>query len=414
MSLLEDTMNTDLLGITNHPSKEMSELARRDPGIVDLTIGEPFFGPPPMVLQFLREDIARHADGPWSYAPSAGTAELRRAIAGYIERTAGVEVDPEREILVTNGAAQALWLAVFTTTCPGDDVLLTDPTYMLYERLVLSMGRRPVRVPVAPESGFQLDAATFASAVTPKARALVLDSPGNPTGAILGRECLREIVQTASELGIHVIHDEVMDFTAFPHGHASVLGVAPDLGLVASVNSFSKRFGVPGWRIGWLVAAADVIAQCTKAQTLSTLGCASPLQLSLARALAHPDTDTYLSRRVDQLVTHAEAAKDAWTRIGFPPRSSGGRSGFYLLLDARPFYKARLQHRDDPAGAIGDKVARTLLEEHRVAVVSGTAFGGTVQDCVRISVAGPPHRALDAARRIGSVEPGREGEKAQI
>jgi aminotransferase len=397
------------MALSTHPSKRLSELARSTPGAIDLTVGEPFYGPPRSALARLRAEIEARGEGPWPYTDAAGHPSLRRAIASYVARRTGVEVDPDREVLVTIGAAGALSLAVFTLTAPGDEVLLADPTYMLYERIVLAHGRRPVRIRTSPARGFALAAADVLSAIGPRSRVLVVNSPENPTGAALDTQAMRALVDLTSARGLVLVHDEVLDFARLHGAHVSALSVAAGArNGVLSVNSCSKRFGVTGWRVGWMVGPPPILREATKAHTLFSLACPSPLQVALAEPLADPSVDRELSEKARELDAGAAIATSAWESAGFRPAQATSSVPYYRLFDATAAYRViqgdpALRRRyggDDGEGAAGDVVANALFDQFKVAVVPGSAFGAGGRDFVRVTFAGDVGALTEAASRI--------------
>ncbi len=297
--------------LIGHPSRQLSERARSTPGAIDLTVGEPFYGPPARVLDRL---AARLTGGPAGYAPSLGDPALRRSIARYVARIADVAVDPARELLITVGAAEALWLTVLTTTEPGDEVLLPDPAYALYELVIRALDRQPVRVPTDPAAGFALPVAALEHRRTPRARLLIINAPGNPTGAVYDAAAIQALADWTRAAGLTLLHDEVLDFASFAPRHASALAVRGGRDHIVSINSFSKRLGLAGWRVGWLVAPPAIVERAAQAHTLVALAAPAPLQDALADALDHPLDPEHLA----QLARGSRDARAAWQRAASP------------------------------------------------------------------------------------------------
>jgi aspartate/methionine/tyrosine aminotransferase len=392
--------------LSSHPSRELSERARDTPGALDLTVGEPYYGPPARVIHSLAGGLAGAPGRPSSYAPAAGEPALRRSIARYVRRVAGADVDPAAEVLVTIGAAEALWLAVFTLTRPGDEVLLPDPAYSLYELVVLALDRRPVRVPTSAGSGFALPVDAVRREATERSRLLIINSPGNPTGAVYDAAAIQALADYTREAGLCLLHDEVLDFATFDGRHASALGVCGGRDHVVSINSFSKRFGLPGWRVGWLVARPGVVDQAAKAHTLFALATPAPLQAALSDALDDPAVERECRAHVANLEAAAREAGRAWQACGFAS-AAPPRAGFYLFLHAGAFCETRLdeQLRRSLAPRIagrefGEVAAEALFERTGVAVVPGTAFGAAGRELVRINCAGAPRTMQEAIARI--------------
>lgn len=390
-------MNTALALCRPHPSKVISEAVANDPEVIDLTVGEPWWGPPRAVVDAMLEQLragrpgrARHN----AYAPARGVAALRDAIADRYRGLYGLEIDPDTQVLVTNGAAEALWLAVFALTEPGDRVVMCDPCYMLYEPIVASLLRESVRIPTARSTGFELDPDDVRGRAPRRTRALILNSPENPTGAVYEPETLRELVAVAVARGFHVVHDEVLDCFAFARPHVPALVFDPGAERTILVNSFSKRFGMTGWRIGWLVGSPEVVEQATKAHTYSSLATSTFVQQAVWRALNDPPVEV-------EVAGHVAAVRDQSCRFlqglttlpGFESVATEG--SFYAFLDV-----TRFAHRT--RDSISESVARLLLDRAKVAVVPGTAFGPGGEGYVRLTLVAPEAQLDEAVGRLGA------------
>jgi aspartate/methionine/tyrosine aminotransferase len=398
-------VNELLARLPAHQSSRIAEMVARDPGIVDLTMGLPAYGPPDIVRAELALTLAgqgaaaaRHD----RYAPVRGAPALLAAIAGLYGRQ-GVHVDPDAEVVVTHGAAGAMFLAVLTGSDAGDEILLPDPCYMLYEPVVGVLGRVPVRVPTYPADGFALDPERVEAAVTSRTRMLIINSPANPTGVVCPADLLSRFADLARRRGLRIVYDEVLENFSYAHRHAHLHALAPDVGI--TVNSLSKRFGMAGWRIGWLIAAPGFAAEAAKAHTFGNLAVNHVVQLACASALADPDLDARVGRQVRQVRHQGEAFVAGLAEIpGIDVRFPDG--GFYAFADVRDL-AGRL-----PGGAAGadrpagDLVAEALLERARVAVVAGSAFGTTSRDHVRLSFPGRPERLDEALGRIAALAAG--------
>ncbi len=246
-------MNEDLLALRPHPSKAISDAALGIPGLINLSIGEASFGAPRKILDALLDAVSTERQDARSfdrYANSRGTPALREAIALRYQRLYGLRVDPATEVLVTHGAAEAIWLAVFTLTNTGDDVLIPDPCYVLYDGIPLSLGRRPVPIRTTAESGFRIQPEQLRQAITPSSRFLILNSPANPTGTMYDESQLEAILAVAAERGLTVLQDEVFDRIVFRGSHTPMGRFDPLLRSTIMVNSLSKLFGMTGWRLG--------------------------------------------------------------------------------------------------------------------------------------------------------------------
>jgi aspartate/methionine/tyrosine aminotransferase len=397
-------MSRVLRTLEPHASRRLSEAVAGDPDAIDLTVGYPWFGPPAELRERLREVLAEAEPGARLacdlYAPGRGTEELREAIARLYGEEG--EVDPEREVLVTNGAAGALAAALLAMTEPGDEVLLPDPCYTLYEPLVRCLGRDARRVATSEGTGFALSPEALTESAGPRSRAVIVNSPGNPTGSLHTESRLRSLAEAAASAGLVVLSDEVMDCFAGT-AHVSLRSIAREDSVV--VNSLSKRFGMTGWRVGWLVAVPDVVEQATKAQTFTTLAVSHPVQVAAAAALGADGGAIELTAHANAIRANGRWLAEALAAPGMPAlRTTSSGAGFYHWLDVS---EADREWALGGAGTAGERVAQHLLERQRVAVVPGIAFGPAGADFVRVSFAGPRSALKAAVDRISSAAPAR-------
>lgn len=397
-------MNRDLMGQRPHPSKKISDAIAGDPSIVNLTVGEPGFGPPAVVLDRLVERLGDRSEEPSPsydrYSHSKGLPALRQAIAGYYQRKHGLEIDPDSEVLVTNGGAGALWLTVFTLTNPGDEVVIPDPCYMLFEPIVKVLGRVPVRIRTRPERRFRLDPDDFVAHLSDRTRLLMLNSPENPTGTVYDRSTLETLLGIVRDRGLHLMHDEVFDSLFFEGEHIPARRLEPETRHTVMVNSFSKRFGMTGWRLGWMLATPDIVTAATKAHTFQCLASGTLVQEGAAAGLADPATDQRVANQCRELEAKSLRFAEKLTAIdGFELPAGPPRGGFYAFVDIRPLYR-RLVEAGEPEGPPSEVVVRYLLEHAKVGVVPGNGFGNGGEGFVRISYAAPETHLDDAVQRL--------------
>lgn len=355
--------------------REIVMLAYGRTDVVHLEIGEPDFATPPHVVAAGDEALATAN----RYTPSAGVPLLRAAIAERLHARYGLADDPER-VIVSQGAVQGLAAVLAVLVEPGDEVLVPDPAWPNYEMQTLLLGGVPVHYPLRPENGFRPDPAEVASLITPRTRALVLNTPSNPTGAVLPAELVRAVVEAAVEHGVTVVADEVYDEIVFDGAHADVAAMAPDD--VVSVFSFSKTYAMTGSRVGYLAAPAWLAPTLARVQEplLSSVSAAS--QASALAALRGPQdavarmVATYRDRR-DLVVRRLAAA-------GIDVEPPAG--AFYLMLPLAP-------GADSRAAAID-------LVGHGVALAPGTAFGSTARSHLRLSLASSAADLTDGIDRF--------------
>src|SRR5688572_1847685 len=258
----------------------MSRLAE-ETSAVNLGQGFPDFDPPERLLAALD----RHARaGKNQYAPMAGLPRLRQAIAHKLRRDYGAEPDPEHEITITSGATEAIFDVVAAVIGPGDEAVLLDPCYDAYEPAVLLQGGRAVHVPLAAD--FTPDFARIAAAITERTRLLALNYPHNPSGAVLAPEHLEELARVLRGRDIYLLADEVYEHIVFDgRPFQSVLRSAELRARSFVVGSFGKAFHATGWKVGWVVAPAELSAELRKVHQFVTFSTSTPMQHALADVL---------------------------------------------------------------------------------------------------------------------------------
>ncbi|UQC03161.1 pyridoxal phosphate-dependent aminotransferase [Mycobacterium intracellulare] len=309
---------------------EMSALATRI-GAVNLGQGFPDEDGPPAMLKAAQEAIA---DGVNQYPPGIGIAPLRHAIAAQRHRQYGIEYDPDTEVLVTVGATEAIASAVIGLIEPGSEVLLIEPFYDSYSPVVAMASARRVAVPLVPHGrGFALDADALRRAVTPRTRALIVNSPHNPTGTVLSAAELATIAEIAVAADLLVITDEVYEHLVFDgRQHVPLAGFDGMAERTITISSAAKMFNCTGWKIGWACGPAQLIAGMRAAkQYLSYVG-GAPFQPAVALALEQEGA------WVDDLRATSQARRDRLAAglidVGFEVHDSAGT--YFLCADPRP------------------------------------------------------------------------------
>lgn len=312
---------------------EMSALAARI-GAVNLGQGFPDEDGPPALLKAAQDAIA---DGANQYPPRLGIAPLRQAVAAHRKRHSGIDYDPDTEVLVTVGATEAIASVVIGLVEPGSEVLLIEPFYDSYSPGVAMAGAHRAAVPlVADGRGLALDADALRRAVTPKTRALIVNSPHNPTGAVLSATELRAIAEIAVAADLLVITDEVYEHLVYSspegHRHLPLAGFDGMAQRTITISSAAKMFNCTGWKIGWACGPAELIAGMRAAkQYLSYVG-GAPFQPAVALALDTEDA------WVDELRRTLQARRDRLAAgladIGFTVHDSHG--SYFLCADPRP------------------------------------------------------------------------------
>ena len=341
-----------------------AQLQRQGRSVIHLEVGEPDFDTPSVVV-----DAAQRAihDGHTHYTHSLGHPELREAIAAWQEARYGVDTNPER-IVVTLGSSGAMQLAFAALLYPGTEVLLTDPHYACYPNFVTAFEGVPVRLPVREEDGFQFDPQAIADRLGPQTRALVLNSPSNPTGTLTEPERMKELVTLAAERAV-IVSDEIYHGLVYEGRAHSIREYNPD---AVVINGFSKLFAMTGWRLGYTILPPWLVRPVQKLQQNLFISAPDFPQFAAIAALqqAGPDIDRmrqcYDERRRLVLRRLAGMGLEVLTKpVG----------AFYVFVNVR-------RYTSDVR-----EFAFRILHEAGVAVTPGVDFGPGGQGYIRVSYA---------------------------
>lgn len=348
--------------------------------VIHLEIGEPDFATPAPVVAAGRAALDA---GQTRYTPAAGLPALREAIAGHYAEQFGATVDPAR-ILITPGASGALLLASQLLAGPGDRVLMADPNYPCNRHFMALAGAEVDAVSVGPESGWQLDASLVARHWRDDTRLAMLATPSNPTGHMLDAGRLAAVAETVRARGGALLVDEIYQGLCYDLPPLSAAATAPDAFVV---NSFSKYFGMTGWRLGWLVAPEAAVEPLTRLAQNVFLAASTPAQHAALAAFT-PECRAILEARRRELGGRRDALLAGLARLGLAP-SLPPQGAFYLWLDVS-------RYSDD-----SESFCRALLEEENVAITPGTDFalaGG--EHHVRIAFTTGEARLEEAVHRL--------------
>lgn len=310
-------------------------------------------------------DIAATAirNGVNQYPPGRGTPELRHAIAAHQLRHYGIELDPEREVLVTAGATEAIAAAVLALAGPGDEVVTLEPFYDSHAAAIAMAGATHVTVPLTPgPDGFRLDTAALDTAVSPRTSIIIVNTPHNPTGTVLSPRELQLIAAAAQRANALIITDEVYEHLTFDGVAHTPIATLPGMAArTLTVSSAGKTFSLTGWKIGWITGPAELIEAVTAIKQFLTYSGGAPFQPAIARALIDGDADIAALR--DSLSTRRDLLAAGLRNAGFDLIMPAGT--YFVCADARPF----LSDGDD-----GATFARALPERVGVAAVPVSAF----------------------------------------
>jgi aspartate aminotransferase len=360
--------------------REVMELAWTDPEAIHLEVGEPDFPTPEHVVEAANQ-AAR--TGLTRYAPNAGLPELREALAEKVTRRNGYEVRPD-QVVVTQGGIQALYLVLRALLEPGDEVLLPDPAGPNYRMIDHLFGARVLSYPLVAEGGFLPRLEDLKRLVTPRTRAILVNSPANPLGTVAPRELMEELLAFARRQGLWFVSDEVYDEVVFDDAFVSAGSVADPSDRLVSIYSFSKVYAMTGWRVGYLVAPPDLARILTGMQEPIISCVNTPAQMAALAAVTGPQDvvremgDSYMARR-DELLGILD-------RGGLP--SSRPSGAFYVWADV------------SEAGVPSMEFARSLIEREHVALAPGSAFGALGEGYVRLSLASSREDLLEGTSRL--------------
>jgi (5-formylfuran-3-yl)methyl phosphate transaminase len=359
------------------------ELERQGADIIHLEFGEPDFDTPPVIREAAEKALK---DGRTRYAHSLGLVPLREAIAERYLARYGVTVSPE-QVLVTAGTSPAMLLLFSTLLDPGDHVLLTDPHYAVYPNLIRYPGGEPIFAATFEAEGFQCRTDELAALVTPRTKAALVNSPANPTGAVMPAERLRAV----GGLGPWAISDEIYHGLTYEGEEHTILEYT-DHAFV--LNGFSKAYAMTGWRLGYLIAPREFMRPLQTAHGNFFISTNEFVQWAALAALREASEDAERFRRIFDERRHAMVA--GLRRIGLgvavPPTGA-----FYVLANAQRF------------GAESKALAFDILEHAHVGVTPGVDFGRRAEGFLRFSYANSLERIEEAIERIGRYLAEREG-----
>jgi arginine:pyruvate transaminase len=346
-----------------------------------LSIGEPDLPPPAAVVDSAIDSLRRGRIG---YATGQGTPQALRAVAGHLSRRTKRLVS-EQEVMTANGTQHALYLAMNVVAETGDEVLVADPYYATYEAVVASSGATFVAVPTFPDDRFHLRADVLEAAVTPRSRALLLNSPSNPTGAVLTVEEVDAIGEVCERHKLWIISDEVYASLTFDRPFASPFD-RPHLAertIVAA--SISKSHAVPGFRTGWLAGPAEAIRRMTLVSETTSFGSQPFLADALAVALNedHPEVHTLKNTFAERGRAVEQTFHGSSACTGRMPEG-----GMFVMADIRP------------TGLSGEQFAWRLIEEHSVVVMPGESFGPGGSGHLRIALTIDTPQLIVACQKI--------------
>ncbi|MFC0645792.1 pyridoxal phosphate-dependent aminotransferase [Cellulomonas phragmiteti] len=310
---------------------EMSALATRT-GALNLGQGFPDVDGPATVARAAADAILH---GHNQYPPGPGTAPLRAAIAAHQRTRYGIELDVDTQVLVTTGATEALAAAVLALTGSGDEVLMLEPSYDSYAAVVAMAGATRTTAPLRPTAdGFRLDVAALERAVTPRTRLLLLNSPHNPTGAVLDRDELAAVARVAVAHDLLVVTDEVYEHLVFDVEHVPIATLPGMAERTLTISSSGKTFSFTGWKIGWVSGPAELVGAVRTVKQFLTYTSGAPFQPAVAHALTDPAALAWVDGLVRSLARRRDLLCAGLRDAGFDVVRPDGT--YFVLADAAP------------------------------------------------------------------------------
>ncbi len=349
--------------------------------VISLGIGEPDFTTPAPIL---RAGIRSLEEGHTHYTSNSGTIEFRRALSDHLKRLYGVEYDPETELLATVGVSEALYLALSAVLDPGDEVIMPQPSFVSYAPEIVLAGGKPVIVETRVEDGFQVTGDAVEAVVTPRTKAILIGYPNNPTGAVMSRERLMEIAGVARRHDLLVISDEIYDRLVYGVEHICFPSLPGMRERTILLGGMSKSYAMTGWRIGYAAAPAPILAALRKIHQYTIMSAPTTSQAAAVEALLHGEEHVLAMR--EEYDRRRKLIVAGLNEIGLPTFEP--RGAFYA------FPSIKVTGMDD------ETFAERLLQEERVAVVPGSAFGKCGAGFVRCSYATAYEKIEEALERM--------------
>ena len=380
---MRNPISQKIAGIEPSGIRKFFDIVNEMEDAISLGVGEPDFDTPWNVRE---EGIYTLEKGRTFYTSNAGLLDLRKEICRYVARKYDLHYDPVHETLVTIGGSEAIDLALRCMIDPGDEVLIPQPSYVSYLPCAVMADAKPVIVRLKEENDFKLTKEELLAHITDKTKVLVMPFPNNPTGAIMRREELEELVPVIIENDLYVISDEIYAELTYDTRHCSIGSLPGMKERTIVINGFSKAFAMTGWRLGYACGPHNIIEQMVKLHQYAIMCAPTNSQFAAVEALKNCDdevdkmVEAYNQRRRFLLNAFKEMGIDCFDPYG----------AFYVFPSIKKF------------GLTSDEFANRLLQEEKLAVVPGTAFGECGEGFVRISYAYSIDMLKEGLRRINN------------
>ena len=364
-----------------HVHEQAIQMKQRGEDVVVLSIGDPDFRTPDPIID---NAVSHMRVGRTHYSPALGEMNLRRAVADYESRTSPHPCSAN-EVSIYPGVTSAIYAVMSCLLDAGDEIVVVDPLYVGYAPIMQAIDVEMVLVPALPENGFEPRYDDLVAAVTHKTRVIFINTPGNPTGTMIDAETLRDLADFCHERGIWLVSDEVYSMFTYEKPHTSLRTATRQLENIVVIDSLSKSHAMSGWRVGWVVAAAELTRHLGNFSAMSIFG--SPQFIQDAAAFALNNDEYYVREMRDMYRRRRDLVCE---RLEVMPHLKFLRpqSGMFIMIDVSELFA------DDK------EFAQRLLDVEAVSVLPGSAFGQSTSGHVRLSLVQPEEVLMQGCDRL--------------
>lgn len=378
---MRNPLSETITGIKPSGIRKFFDIVSEMKDAISLGVGEPDFETPWHIRD---EGIKSLEKSKTFYTSNSGLVELRQEICNYLKRRYDISYHAKTEVLITVGGSEAIDIALRAMADPGDEVLIPQPSYVSYEPCAILAGAKPVIIELKHENQFRLTAEELEAAITDKTKILILPFPNNPTGAVMERADLEAIAKVIEKHDLFVISDEIYSELCYTEKHVSIVNIPGMWERTILINGFSKSYAMTGWRLGYACGPEKIIAQMTKIHQFCIMCAPTTSQYAAVEALKNGDED--VARMREAYDQRRRFLVHAFKQMGLECFEPFG--AFYIFPCIKEF------------GMTSDEFANRFLQEEKVAVVPGTAFGDCGEGFIRISYAYSMERLKEAIGRL--------------
>lgn len=379
----DDFINPALSAVKPSGIRKFFSIAEEMDNVISLGVGEPDFLTPWHIRQQGIDTLER---GSTRYTANAGLISLREEICAFYQRKYNLEYNAKNEVLVTVGGSEGIDMCIRTLICPGDEVLVVEPSFVCYKPIVEVCGGKAVPLVTKNKNNFRVTAEELENAITDKTKMIIFPYPNNPTGAVMRREDLEPVCEVLKKHNIFVLSDEIYsELTYGSNTHVSIASMPGMKERTVVINGFSKTYSMTGWRLGYALGPAPVIAQMTKLHQFAIMSAPTTSQFAAVEALRNGDADIIKMR--DDYDMRRRFTVNAFREIGLPCFEPEG--AFYAFPSIQS------------TGLSSEEFCEKLIYSKRVAVVPGNAFGDCGEGFIRVSYCYSIDNIKEAVTRIG-------------